>query len=107
MYTKTTEGLTGYADSDWANDISDWKSYTGFYFSLSDGPISWESKKQSTVALSSTEDEYMALTAATKKATFLQRFIYEVTSIPVIPVTLWNDSLLFIGLDILTPDSIL
>lgn len=47
--------LCGYADADWANCMYDTRSYTGFYFTLTGGPISWECKKQPTVALSPTE----------------------------------------------------
>lgn len=90
-YTKSNETMIGLADSDWAND-NDRRSYSGLFFTLSGGPISWESKKQCIVALSSTEAEYMALTVATKEAIFLQRFIREVTGESVTPVTLFNDS---------------
>ncbi|XP_073962728.1 UDP-galactose 4'-epimerase isoform X3 [Choristoneura fumiferana] len=59
-----------------------------------DGPVSWASKKQPTVALSSTEAEYMALTEAAKEATYLRRFIAQVCSnndqYPTI--TLYSDS---------------
>ena len=78
IYRKTGAYLQGYTDADWANDITDRRSYTGFFFTLAGGPISWESKKQHTVALSSTEAEYMSLCSATKEAVFLRRFVSEV-----------------------------
>jgi len=56
--------LMGYSDSDWAGSIDDRRSTTGYIFSLGSGAISWSSKKQQTTALSSSEAEYMALTAA-------------------------------------------
>ena len=64
--------LSGYSDSDWATS-TDRRSTTGYCFSLnpSSAPISWKSKKQETVALSTCEAEYMALTAATQEVIFL------------------------------------
>ncbi|XP_073962726.1 UDP-galactose 4'-epimerase isoform X1 [Choristoneura fumiferana] len=94
IYRKTGKPLMGYTDADWANCTSDRRSYTGYCFKLADGPVSWASKKQPTVALSSTEAEYMALTEAAKEATYLRRFIAQVCSnndqYPTI--TLYSDS---------------
>lgn len=56
-----------YADADWGNCGLDSRSYTGYTFIMSGGAVSWESRKQQTVALSSTEAEYMVLTEATKQ----------------------------------------
>lgn len=50
--------VEGYSDSDWAGDKESRKSTSGFVFMLNGGPVSWCSKRQSTVALSSTEAEY-------------------------------------------------
>ena len=44
------EELTGYSDSDWAGDLDDRKSTSGYMFMLSGAPISWKSRKQSSVA---------------------------------------------------------
>jgi hypothetical protein len=57
------DGLVGYADSDWGNNTDSRKSRTGYMF-FTNGPISWESRLQSTVALSTVEAEYLALAAA-------------------------------------------
>lgn len=70
------DDLTGYVDSDWGGDIDDIKSRTGFIFKLSNGAISWKSRKQKSVAISSTEAAtYMALTEATGEAVYLRRFL--------------------------------
>ncbi len=61
--------VEGYSDSDWAGDKDSRKSTSGFIFMLNGEPVSWCSKKQPTVALSSTEAEYIALTLAAKEAT--------------------------------------
>lgn len=91
VYRRCKEPLRGYCDADWANCPIDRKSYTGYTFKLSGGPVSWESRKQPTVALSSTEAEYMALASATKEACYLRRFVHEITG-KLTPVRLASDS---------------
>ena len=67
--------LQGYTDADWAGAIDDRHSTSGYVFKLSGGAITWSSKKQATVALSSTEAEYMGLCQATKEATWIKRLL--------------------------------
>lgn len=50
--------LVGYIDADWAGDSQDCKSTSSYSFSLVSGPVCWSSKKQSTIALSSTKAKY-------------------------------------------------
>jgi hypothetical protein len=69
--------LIGYTDADWGGDHDDRRSTSGYIFLLGDGVISWSSKKQRTVALSSTEAEYMAATQATKEAVWLRNLLFE------------------------------
>lgn len=69
--------VEGYSDANWAGDKNSRKSTSGFIFMLNGGPISWCSKKQPTVALSSTEAEYIALTLAAKEATWLRLLLTE------------------------------
>ena len=59
--------IRGYVDSDFAGDLDKRKSTTGYVFTLAGGAISWVSKLQTVVALSTTEAEYMAATQACKK----------------------------------------
>ena len=92
VYRKSEGGLSlhGYSDSDWAGSTTDRRSTTGYYFSLNrDGPpISWKSRKQPTVALSSCEAEYMALAACSQEGLFLEMlmrdFIPDVSFKPVV-----------------------
>jgi len=71
------EGIgIGFTHADWGSG-NDRKSIGGFTFLLNGAAISWHSKKQSTVALSSTEAEYMALTQAAKEAIWLQRLLFD------------------------------
>jgi hypothetical protein len=71
--TKTE--IVGYSDADWGGDHQDRKSTTGYVLLLHGSPVSWSSRKQPTVALSSTEAEYMASTQATKEVIWLRRFL--------------------------------
>ena len=74
---KEQEGLQGYSDADWAGDVDTRRSTSGYAFMMNGGCISWRSKKQRTVALSSTEAEYMALTEAVQEAIWLKAFLCE------------------------------
>lgn len=80
-YTADNESLKGFADADWAGNPADRKSVTGYCFKLSGATISWESRKQTTVALSSTEAEYMALSEACKEAIYLRNLIRELVDV--------------------------
>lgn len=74
LYKKDQEvNFSGYSDSDWAARIEDRKSISGYVFSLGNGAVSWCSKKQPTVALSSTEAEYISATNATCQAIWMRR----------------------------------
>ena len=66
--------LVGDANADWSGDLDDRKSTTGYYFKFqgNGAAISWGVKKQSTVALSSTEAEYQAMAAAVQEAIYLR-----------------------------------
>jgi len=59
--------IEGYADADWGSNLVDRKSTTGYIFMMNGGPISWTSRKQSTVALSTMEAEYMALSDSARE----------------------------------------
>lgn len=91
VFRKIDDNLVGYADSDWGNSIDDRRSYTGFVFTLSGACISWESRKQRTVALSSTEAEYMALSDASKEVLHLKKLLFDLHE-SVTTVTVFNDN---------------
>lgn len=69
--------LKGYCDADWAGDKIDRKSTTGYIFSIFGNPVSWCSKKQPNVSLSSTEAEYNALGLAITEGCWLKNLIKE------------------------------
>ena len=66
----------GYSDSDWGGS-DERRSTSGYTFILNGGAVSWASRKQSVVALSSTEAEYMALTHAIKEVLWLRALFIE------------------------------
>ena len=69
--------VVGYCDSDYAGDLDKRRSTTGYEFTFAKAPVSWKSTLQSTVALSTTEAEYMAVTEAVKEAIWLQGLLSE------------------------------
>ncbi|KAK6123667.1 hypothetical protein DH2020_042591 [Rehmannia glutinosa] len=76
LYEKDDEcKLLGYSDSDWAGSVDDRKSTSGYIFCLGSKVISWSSRKQKTVALSSSEAEYTAITDAACQAVWLRRLL--------------------------------
>ena len=77
-FKKTNSDLVGYVDADWAGDIDDRVSHTGYVFKLADAAVTWEARKQKTIALSSTEAEYMALGEAAKETVYLRNLLKEI-----------------------------
>lgn len=69
--------LIGFTDSDWTRDINDRKSTSGSMFNLGFGVISWCSKEQEVFALSTSEVEYSAATAAACRAVWLRRLLLD------------------------------
>ena len=69
------ESLVGYTDADWARDLDTRRSTSVFLFSLGSGAISWSSKQQPTVALSSCKAQYMGQTQAIKEAVWLKSLL--------------------------------
>ncbi|KYN22643.1 Copia protein [Trachymyrmex cornetzi] len=91
-YTRSHKHLIGFTDADWGSCTLDRRSYTGAVFLLSNAAISWESRKQRTVALSSTEAEYIALSDAAKEAVYLSKFLSEIGLTSLSRVTIHNDN---------------
>jgi hypothetical protein len=74
---KAMSDLHGYCDADWAGDVDTRRSATGYVFKIAGGAVSWSSKRQPTVALSTTEAEYMSATQATKEARWLRQLLQD------------------------------
>ncbi|XP_057322554.1 uncharacterized protein LOC130665943 [Microplitis mediator] len=71
-FEQTGLALFAVVDANWGGDSTDRKSFTGYGFILVGSVISWEARKQKSVALSSTEAEYMAVAEATKEDLYLK-----------------------------------
>ncbi|XP_030924682.1 secreted RxLR effector protein 161-like [Quercus lobata] len=69
--------LYGYSDSDWGGDQDERKSTTGYVFYLGSTAFTWMSKKQSTVALSICEAEYVAVSSSTCVEIWLKNLLKE------------------------------
>lgn len=76
-YLPGDKGLIGYSDADYAGDIDDRKSTSGYVFMLSSNTISWYSGKQKAVSVSTSNAEYIALGAAVREALFLKHLFQE------------------------------
>jgi len=80
VYNKSASGIfQGFSDADWAGDYETRRSTTGFMFIFGGAAVSWASKLQKTVTLSTMEAEYMALCEASKKTVWLDKLIQRVT----------------------------
>jgi hypothetical protein len=86
--------LVGYADSDWANNVDSRRSITGYLFGLSpgDGAVTWKSKTQTSVALSTCEAEYMALCEAGREAVHLRYLLKDLGVSTANPTTIYEDN---------------
>jgi len=67
--------LVAYTDSDYAGDVDDRKSTSGFVFSLGTGAVSWSSKKQPIVTLSTTEPEYIVAASCACQCIWIMRIL--------------------------------
>ena len=93
MFTKSESGeLLGYSDADWAGDKEDRRSTSGYLFQMAGGPISWKSRKQESVALSTAEAEYIALSSAAQETVWIRRLVTELGDKPEGPTTLMEDN---------------
>ncbi|GAB2268299.1 hypothetical protein Dimus_038706 [Dionaea muscipula] len=77
LYDPEQFTIMGYSDSDWAGDIDERKSTTGWVFMAGTTTVSWASKKQLIVALSSSKPEYVAAAACVSHAVWLRKLLAE------------------------------
>ena len=84
-------GLMAYSDSDWASDPNTRKSTTGYMVKLAGAIFSWNSHVQKTVALSSTEAEYMSLSDMSRQLLWIKSLMSEL-GISLSPIPLFGDN---------------
>ena len=94
FYEANTEvQLYGYTDADWAGSASDRRSTSGFMFSLGSATVTWSSKKQPTVALSTTEAEYRGAAVAACEVAWLEMLLIDLGIQVQVPVVIYCDNL--------------
>lgn len=76
-YTSSSDELVCFCDADYGEDQDTRRSTTAYVFMLSGGAVSWASRLQPTVALSSTEAEYMATCAAVQETVYMRRLFLD------------------------------
>ena len=74
--------VKGYVDTSFNTDLDDSKSQTGYIFILNGGAVSWRSSKQSVVAGSTCEAEYIAASEAAHEGVWVKEFISDLGVIP-------------------------
>ena len=94
VYSSGSLETIGFTDSDFQGDIDSRKSTSGYVFTLYGGAVCWRSIKQTCVADSTTEAEYVAASEAAKEAVWLKKFIMDLQVIPSAgrPITLYCDN---------------
>jgi hypothetical protein len=75
FYKRGEEKLMAYSDSDYAGDIDDRKSTSGYVFLLGSGAVAWSSKKQPVVTLSTTEAEFIAAASCACQSVWMHRIL--------------------------------
>ena len=86
--------VTGFCDASFQSDKDDTKSQTGYVFMINGGAVDWKSKKQSTIAMSSIEAEYIAASEAAMEAVWIRKFVSGLGVMPSIslPIKMYCDN---------------
>ena len=95
LYKKNgSKEVVGFSDADWGGDVDDRKSTSGYVFQIGGSTVSWRSKKQTSVALSTAEAEYISLSAATQEAVWIRQLCAELSAKPPIydPTVIFEDN---------------
>ncbi|RVW12910.1 Retrovirus-related Pol polyprotein from transposon TNT 1-94 [Vitis vinifera] len=98
-YTRYPAVLEGYSDANWISNVKESKSHSGYVFTLGGAVVSWKSSKQTVIARSTMESEFIALDKCGEEAEWLRHFLEDIPrwSKPVPPICIHCDSQSAIG----------
>lgn len=83
--------LIGFSDADWAGDPNDRRSTSEYVFVMNGAAVSWKSRKQTCVALSTAEAEYVALASAAQETTWMRQLLSDLHHQQHGPTILYED----------------
>ena len=93
LYTENASpDCVGFSDADWTGELNDRKSTSGYTFLMNGAAVSWRSKNQTCVALSTAEAEYIALSAAAQEALWMRQLLANLNVNFDEPVTIYEDN---------------
>lgn len=94
VYTRNTDAIPirGFVDSDWANDLDDRRSTSGYLFEVYGNTVCWTTKKQGLVAVSTTEAEYIAAASAVAEAMWFKKLFTDVQIQLDFPIQIMEDN---------------
>jgi len=84
--------VEGYTDADWAGNVSDRKSTSGYFTFVGENLVTWRSKKQNVVALSSAEAEFRGMAKGLCELLWLKRLLTEIDFAPSCEMDLFCDN---------------
>jgi hypothetical protein len=91
MLGGSDKGLEAYADADWASQPHR-HSMSGYTVLLHSSPVTWSAQKQTIIALSTAEAEYIALTMVMREILYLQALIVELYELVIPPIAVYCDN---------------
>jgi hypothetical protein len=93
-YTRYPPVLEGYYDANWISNTKDSKATSGYVFTIGGVVVSWKSTKQTCIARSTMEAEFIALDKAGEEAEWLRNFLEDIPcwTKPIAPISIHSDS---------------
>ena len=91
-YSKDDSGCVGFSDADWGGDLDTRRSTSGYVFRFGGAAITWRSKRQACVALSTAEAEYVALAGTVQESLWLQQLLSDLQGKPADPMVIFEDN---------------
>ena len=85
--------LWGWVDSDWAADVDSRRSHTGYIIMLNGGAVSWKSRRQDCVSLSTSEAEYVAASQCGQEVFYMREILRDFGYTQIAPTRIYEDNL--------------